>query len=445
MSSYASGLQSPQWPADKPLALNIAHYIPVREGHPPPGTVPDDIVPEGREKPKLFTSVQFPVTKSITLKNRIVVSPMCQYSSHDGFVTPYHLAHLGSFALHGAGTIMIEACGVTPQGRITPQDCGLYKDEHVPAFTSLISSLKSFTADLCVGVQLAHAGRKASTWSPFHRGEKQVKDYVTKEEGGWPDEVIAPSALSYGPGWIVPKEMTIEDIQQMKKYFVQAAQRAFKAGCDFVELHVAHGYLLHSFISPLSNTRTDKYGGSFENRIRIVLEIVQDIKKEFSDKSVWIRVSSTDYAEHVLAEGKESWEEEQTKRFAKELTKVGVDVLDCSAGGLVHFQKITPKPAYQLPYASGVSSLKLPNLLVGSVGMLEGDEFAGQVAERALQNNDAQLVFLARGLLANPKWPEEAAVELMGTRCAGTPQYHRVHPSKPGVSSKPPPTAQNNN
>lgn len=158
MTVYASGQEDPKWPADKPLALCLDNFVPVRLHHPPPGTVPDEIVPEGEKKPKLFESLQLPVTKSLTLKNRIVVSPMCQYSSNDGFVTPYHLAHLGSFALHGAGTIMIEASGVTPQGRITPQDCGIYKDEQIPALTSLVSALKSFTEGLTVGIQLAHAG-----------------------------------------------------------------------------------------------------------------------------------------------------------------------------------------------------------------------------------------------------------------------------------------------
>jgi 2,4-dienoyl-CoA reductase-like NADH-dependent reductase (Old Yellow Enzyme family) len=304
--------------------------------------------------------------------------------------------------------------------------------------------LKSFTEDLTVGVQLAHAGRKASTWSPFHRGDRKVEGHVTKEEGGWPEEVIAPSAIPYGPGWLTPKAMSVEDIQSVKKSFVDAARRAFTAGVDFVELHVAHGYLLNSFISPSANIRTDNYGGSFENRIRIVLEIIDDIKKEFPNKSVWVRVSSTDFCEHL---DQESWNEEQTIKFAKVLNEQGkVDVLDCSAGGVTHLQKITPKPAYQLPFAAGVSHLKLSNLLVGTVGIMEGDEYLGQVAEKALQDGDAQLIFLARGLLSHPSWPEEASVNLMGTRAAGNPQYHRVHPAKQGTHrGNAPSKAQNNN
>jgi 2,4-dienoyl-CoA reductase-like NADH-dependent reductase (Old Yellow Enzyme family) len=266
---------------------------------------------------------------------------------------------------------------------------------------------------------LAHAGRKADTWSPFYRGERKFKEYITKEEGGWPEEVVGPSAIAYGKGWLTPRALSTEEVEEVKKQFLESARRAFKAGVDFVEIHAAHGYLAHSFLSPLSNERTDKYGGSFENRIRFTLDIVRDIKREFPNKSVWVRVSSTDFAEHVHDEGKQSWDGESTKAFAKECAKVGVDVLDCSAGGLVDFQQIKPKPAYQLPYASGVSSLKLPNLIVGTVGIMEGDKHAGELAEKAIREDDAQLVFLARGLLAKPSWPEEAGTELMGVRPAG--------------------------
>lgn len=183
---------------------------------------------------------------------------MCQYSANDGHLTPYHLAHLGSFALHGAGTIMVEASGVTAAGRITPQDAGIYTDEHIASHASIVSSLKTFTEGLTVGLQLAHAGRKASTWSPFYRGEHKHAEYVTKEEGGWPDEVVGPSALAYGEGWLKAKELSNQEVKDVVKQFVEGARRAFKAGYDFVEIHSAHGYLLHSFLSPLSNHRTDE-------------------------------------------------------------------------------------------------------------------------------------------------------------------------------------------
>ncbi|PWN88379.1 FMN-linked oxidoreductase [Acaromyces ingoldii] len=445
-TSYASGQQAPKWPADKPLALQINHFSPVREGHPPPGTVPDEIVAEGEERPLLFHSVQLPVSR-LTLKNAIVVSPMCQYSVVDGYPSPYHLAHLGSFALHGAGTIMVEASGVTSAGRITPQDLGIYKDDHIPAHTSLVSALKSFTEGLTVGVQLAHAGRKASTWSPFHRGERKVKEYVTDEEGGWTKEVVAPSALAWGKGWITPRALSTAEVKEVQKQFVDAAARAFESGYDFVELHAAHGYLLHSFLSPLSNQRTDEYGGSFENRSRLLIDTAKEIRAKFPERSLWVRVSATDYAEHVHAEGKQSWDIEQTKQLHKVLSQVGVDVLDVSGGGLVEFQKISPRPAYQLPYAHELSKNKLASPLLGTVGIMEGDEYPGQVAEKALEDGDASLVFFARGLLANPAWPEFAGANLLGVRPAGNPQYHRVHPVKPGETKgkKAPSTAQNHN
>mgnify|MGYP000492306419 CR=1 FL=1 len=367
------------------------------------------------------------------------------YSSHDGFVTPYHIAHLGSFAIHGAGTIMIEASGVEARGRITPDDLGIWKDEQVAGITSLVSTLKTIAAGTTVGIQLAHAGRKATTWSPYHRGPRTKRVYVTKEDNGmgWPEEVVAPSALAYdgeGGEWVVPKELTTEEVGKIHQAFLDGADRAFKAGVDFVELHAAHGYLLHSFLSPLSNTRTDKYGGSFENRTRLLVEIARDVKKKYPSKSVWVRVSSTDFAEHVEAEGKATWNIEETCKLAPLLADVGVDVLDCSAGGLVDFQKIKPGPAYQLPYAEAVSKLELPKMLTGSVGILEGDSYTGEVAEKALKDGKADLIFLARGLMAKPSWPEEAATELTGVRCAGNPAYHRVHPAK-----KPPPKANNTN
>lgn len=399
-----------------------------------------------------------------------VVSPMCQYSARNGVPTPYHLAHLGQFALHGAGTIMVEASGVTAAGeqreklydhprhlslttltrisplrtgRITPQDLGIWSDEQIPAHASLVTSLKSFTEDLTVGVQLAHAGRKSSTWSPFYRGDRKSPHYVSDSEGGWEKDTVGPSPIPYGEGWLTPRELTTQELQDIIQAFVVAARRAFnECGYDFVEVHSAHGYLLDSLNSPLSNKRTDQYGGSFENRTRALREIVSQIKKEFPHKSVWLRIGSTNFAEHVEDP---SWGIEDTKRLAQELGEAGeVDVIDCSAGGLVSFQKISPRPGYQVPFAEGVSSLGIAKskLLVGSVGMLEGPDVhePGHLAEEVLQKGQADLVFLARGFLANPSWVEDASAQLMGTRCAGNPQYHRVHPAK-----RPPPRAQNHN
>lgn len=436
---YASGQGPATWPADKPLQVLNSNFVPARYGHPPAGVVPEEIVPDGATRPVLFDSVKLPHS-SLVLKNRVVVSPMCQYSARDGHLSPYHIAHLGQFALHGVGTIMVEASGVTPAGRITPQDAGLWSSEHVKSHASVVSVLKSISEGLTVGVQLAHAGRKASTWSPYHRGERKQQHYVTDSEGGWEKDVVAPSALPFGDGHLVPRELSTSEMQQLRDDFIKSADYAFEAGYDYIELHSAHGYFMHSVLSPLSNKRTDQYGGSFENRVRLLEEIITGIKANHPDKSVWVRVSGTDFAEHS---GKESWDLESTKKLATRLADAGkVDVLDVSAGGLVNFQQIKPAPGYQTHLAEGVKQLGIgkDRLLVGSVGQLEGPDYPGQLAEQVVRDGKADLIFLARGLLANPKWVEDVGAELMGVRPAGNPQYHRVHPAK-----KPPPRAQNHN
>jgi hypothetical protein len=234
ISDYASGQAAPVWPQDKPLALTLGHFVPAREGHPPAGAVPADIVPEGASRPKLFDPrVQLSASNSgLALKNRVIVSPMCQYSAKDGFPSVWHLSHLGSWALHGVGSIMVEASGVTAAGRITPQCLGIWKDEHIDAHASLVSALRTVAPGLTVGIQLAHAGRKASTWSPYHRGEKKHKDYVTDAEGGWEGEVVAPSAVAYGEGWITPRELSTKEMEELQEHFIRGADRAFQAGYD---------------------------------------------------------------------------------------------------------------------------------------------------------------------------------------------------------------------
>lgn len=430
-----SGQRQPVWPADKPLALTFDHYGPRSNEHFAQGTFDPSKAKDGK-LPKLFSKVQLPTKKTLTLKNGIVVSPMCMYSCLDGFPTPYHLAHLGPFALHGAGTVVVEASGVTPQGRITPEDMGIWKDEHIPAHASLASALKSISKDLTVGIQLAHAGRKASTWSPFYEGPKKNPNYVTKEEGGWPEEVVGPSALAYDEGHLVAKELSTEEIKEIEKAFVDAADRAYKAGYDFVEIHCAHGYLLHSFLSSLSNKRTDQYGGSFENRTRLHLDIIKKINEQHPDLSVWFRVSGSDFADHLQESGQEPWTIEGTKQLAKLLSTVNVDVLDISGGGLVGAQQIKPVPGYQLPFAKAVSSLKLDHPLVATVGRMESGEHAGHLAEQALHEADASLVLIARGFMTKPNWVEEAAEQLMGEATAKNPQYHRALPVKEVYRSK---------
>ncbi|SPO35098.1 related to flavin oxidoreductase [Pseudozyma flocculosa] len=448
-SNFVSGLTQPD--THGPIsALALDNFAAVRTGHPPPGTLPDAILPEGVDNPRLFTSVTLPFVEQ-RYKNRVIVSPMCQYSANNGMPSPYHIAHLGSFALHGVGNIMVEASGVVPEGRITPQCLGIWSEAHRDAHRALVASLKSFTDGLAVGIQLAHAGRKASTWSPFHRGDKKFKNYVTEAEGGWPERVVGPSAIAYDEGHITPKALTVDEIRELQARFLQSARWAFEAGYDYVELHGAHGYLFHNFLSPLSNQRTDEYGGSFEGRTKFLVDTARQIRAEFPDKGLWVRISSTDFADEA---GKgDSWTVDQSVRLALILNDLHVDLIDVSGGGLVPFQKINVGPGYQLFGArairnalvekagsgGGAGREEAKRMLVGAVGMMEGSPDAdnahdpsvtGTLAEKSLREGDSDVILLARGMMANPKWAEDAAVALTGIRCAGNPQYHRVHPAK---------------
>ncbi|CBQ67425.1 related to flavin oxidoreductase [Sporisorium reilianum SRZ2] len=442
-SNFVSGLTAPL--VDSIDALKISNFVATRSGHPPPGSVPDSILPEGVAKPALFQPVTLPFAGSkMRFKNRVVVSPMCQYSARDGLPTPYHIAHLGSFALHGVGNVMVEASGVEPEGRITPQDVGVWSETHRDAHKALVSALKSFTDGLGVGIQLAHAGRKASDWSPFYRGAKKQAKYATRDEGGWPDAVVAPSAIAYDENYIVPRALSTDDVRKLEDKFVQSARWAFEAGYDYVELHSAHGYLMHSFLSPLTNQRTDEYGGTLENRAHLLLNVARRIRAEFPAKGLWVRVSSTDWAD-TAARGA-SWTVDQTVELAKLLHAARVDLLDVSSGGLVPFQKITPGAGYQLFGAKAVRDALVQlepdaskRMLVGAVGMMEGSYESpngqdrsqiGRLAEESLQKGECDVVLLARGLMSYPSWVEDAAVALTGTRAAGNPQYHRVHPAK---------------
>lgn len=311
---------------------------------------------------------------------------------------------------------------VQREGRISPGDLGFYQDSHIPAHTSLVQSLKSFTPGLTLGIQLSHAGRKASTWPPFHRGEERLnKDFVTEEEGGWENQVYSSSAIPYGPGHVTPKELSVDQIKKVEDDFVEAAHRASKAGYDFVELHCAHGYLLHSFLSPLSNQRQDQYGDSFENRSRLTLDIVKRIRSEV-DLGVWVRVSATDYCEHL--EGTKTWDLSETQKLAKCLNDLKVQVLDVSAGGLDYRQNIKSSPGYQVKFASAIKKLDL-EMKIGTVGCMESMDHPGTLAEETLKNENLDLIFLARGMLARPSWLEDAGVNLMGVRPAGMVEYHR--------------------
>ena len=351
--------------------------------------------------PKLFAPLKL---RDLTLKNRVVVSPMCMYSSKNGFANDFHLAHLGSFALGGAGLILTEASAVSPEGRITPDDLGLWNDDHIPALGKIVDLAHAQHA--LIGTQLAHAGRKASTHAPW-RGHGAV----SPEQGGW--QVVSPDAHAYSGSYSTPRAMTGDDIQKVIADFVAATRRAVMAGFDVVEVHAAHGYLLHQFLSPLSNSRIDEYGGSFENRVRLTLEVSRAVRDAFpSHLPVLVRVSASDWA----AGG---WTPDETVQLARLLMEIGIDVLDVSSGGLTADQKIEVGPGYQLPFAERVK--RETGMVTMAVGMITNP----QQAETLLEREQADLVALARELLRDPHWPQRAASEL-GTKMDVPDQYTRA-------------------
>lgn len=337
---------------------------------------------------ELFTPIQI---KTITLKNRLVVSPMCQYSSLDGFAGEWHLVHLGSRAVGGAGLVFTEATAVVPEGRISPSDLGIWKDEHIESLKRITTFVESHGS--VPGIQLAHAGRKSSQESPW-KGMQPIPI----AEGGW--ETVAPSAIAFKEGDPVPKELTKVEIKTLVKKFKEGAERALKAGFKVIELHGAHGYLIHEFLSPISNTRSDIYGGSFENRIRFLKEVVEAVRTVWpTELPLFVRLSATEYAEG-------GWTEQDSIELAKILKEMDVDLIDCSTGGNVHGVKITLKPLYQTDLAESIR--KNSEIKTGAVGLIT----TAQEAESIIVDNRADLVFMARELLRDPYFPLRAAHEL---------------------------------
>lgn len=329
---------------------------------------------------------------------------MCQYSADDGVPNDWHLVHLGQFATGGAGLVIVEASGVSPIGRISPKCLGLWNDHQTQAFKRITKFVKAQGA--AIGIQLAHAGRKASTAVPW-----EGRAVLAPETGGW--EPIAPSAIPFDQGWLTPKEMTKDDIKEVVGEFVAATLRAEEAGFDVIELHAAHGYLMHEFLSPLSNKRTDEYGGSFENRCRFVLDVTDKVRKTWPEsKPLLVRVSATDWTDG-------GWDLEQTVALAKELKKLGVDLIDTSTGGNVAGAKIPLKPGYQVEFAAGVR--KGAEIPTGAVGLISEPRHAEQI----LADGQADCVLLARELLRDPHWPLRAAKEL-GADVTWPKQYERA-------------------
>ena len=337
---------------------------------------------------KLFTPLKI---RNIELKNRIVVSPMCQYSSNDGIPTDWHLVHLGSRAVGGAGLIITEATSVSPEGRISPDDAGIWNDEQANAYKRITEFIKSQNS--VPGIQLAHAGRKASTYSPW-KGNGEVK----VENGGW--QTLAPSSISFTDNYPLPKEMIEEDIKLVINQFSKAAKRSIDAGFEVVELHFAHGYLVHEFLSPLSNRRRDQYGESLENRCRFAIEIAKSVREAVTDGTpLFARISSTDWVEG-------GWDIDQSVQLAKWLKDVGVDLIDCSSGGNVSKAKIPVGPGYQIPFSEKIKDEA--NILTGGVGLIT----TAEQAEQIIKTEQADLVFLAREMLRDPYWALHAAKKL---------------------------------
>ena len=351
----------------------------------------------------LFSPFQL---RSVAFPNRIGVSPMCQYSSQDGFATDWHLVHLGARAQGGAGLVILEASAVTPEGRISSGDLGIWKDAHIPALERIAGFIHSQGAR--AGIQLAHAGRKGSMTSPF-TGER----LLLPAEGGW--QPVAPSPLAFSPTYAVPQPLDQAGIDATIEAFRQAAHRALAAGFDFVEIHAAHGYLLHQFLSPLANRRTDAYGGSFENRTRLVLEVVDAVRAEWpAHLPLLVRISATDWAEG-------GWNIEESVQLAHLFRSHGVDLVDVSSGGQVPNAQIPVAPGFQVEFAARIR--REAAIPTAAVGLITDPAPANAVVAQGY----ADLVFLARGLLRDPYWPLHAAAAL-GQSVSWPVQYLRVAP-----------------
>lgn len=344
--------------------------------------------------------------RSVTLRNRIVVSPMCQYSSTDGFATDWHLVHLGSRAVGGAAAVIAEATAVTAEGRISPADLGIWKDAHIEPLARIAAFIRGQGA--APGIQLAHAGRKASVKRPWEGGGA-----AADSEGGWTP--VAPSPIAFEERYRAPAELDERGISAIVGAFVAAASRAKQAGFQLVEIHAAHGYLIHEFLSPLSNRRTDAYGGSLENRTRFAREVVTSVRQVWpAELPLFVRISATDWVPG-------GWDPEQSVELAKQLKELGADLIDCSSGGTSPAAKIPMGPGYQVPFAE--KARREAGVLTGAVGMITGAKQADEI----IRDGKADVVLLAREFLRQPYWPMHAAREL-GKEIAWPAQYLRAAP-----------------
>ncbi|CAF0788750.1 unnamed protein product [Adineta ricciae] len=367
--------------------------------------------------PALFRPLHI---RSLVLKNRIVVSPMCTYSSENGFLNDWHLVHLGQFAIGGAALVIQEATAVQPNGRITPYDAGLWMDEQMEMTERIVQFIHS--QNCAAGIQLAHAGRKASTKAPFHQqpGNRTEPVYVTNKDGGWSDNVVGPSALPFAETYCIPKEISLEEIDQFKQNFVKSVERAKKCGFDFLEIHAAHGYLLSEFLSPSSNKRTDDYGGSFENRIRLLLELTSLVRQAWpSTRPLSIRLSCEEWI------GEDGWTITDTLRLIPQLVELGVDIIDTSSGGNSSCQQLPVplEPGYQVPFSEAIKKSNYgARIMTAPVGLITQAKQANDIIERG----HGDLVLIAREFLRDPHFPLRAARELGVNEMSWPPQYQRA-------------------
>ncbi|KAI0801591.1 hypothetical protein GGR55DRAFT_467560 [Xylaria sp. FL0064] len=389
-------------------AEGISYFSPLQ--NPPAGT---GLKSDDGSIPKLFTPLTI---RGVTFPNHLFLSPLCQYSAKDGYANDWHLTHLGGIIQRGPGLSFVEATSVQARGRITPQDVGLWEDGQIEPLKRITEFARSQSQK--TAIQLAHAGRKASTVAPW----LSFNATAVKEVGGWPDDVWAPSAIAFSDATPKPKAMTLEDIEQVKSDFVSAAQRAVKAGFDVVELHAAHGYLFHEFLSPVANKRTDKYGGSFENRVRLLLETTEEVRKVIPESMpLFVRISASDwfeYDESSKTEFPESWTLEQSVRLAPLLAERGVDLLDVSSGA-IHpkgTSPIRPGPGYQAHFATAIKKAVGDKMAVSAVGGIS----SGTLAEELLQGKGGEpgldVVMAGRWFQKNPglvlQYAEEIGAEI---------------------------------
>ena len=376
----------------KPLIVNkpadgAPYFTPAQI--PPAGTAKDP-QPEGHPIPKIFQPLK---VRGITFPNRIWLSPLCQYSAQNGYLTDWHLTHLGGIIQRGPGLTLVEATSVTPEGRITPEDSGLWEDAQMAPLKRIVEFAHSQNQK--IGIQLGHAGRKASTVAPW----LSLGDTAQKEANGWPDDTLAPSAIAFQSAYPHPNALTLEGIQRIKDAFVAAVKRAVEVGFDVIEIHNAHGYLLHEFLSPVSNKRTDQYGGSWENRTRLTREIVEATRAVIPESMpLFLRISADDWLkEQPEPEFAESWTIEDTVKLAPILAELGVDLLDVSSGGIHPKQHIHGGPGYQAPFSKAVKDKVGDSLLVTAVGSITSGHQAEEIAQSGVDG-----VFVGRYFQKNP-------------------------------------------